>query len=99
MAIKVLGCGNAWVHVGGHPCWRVEKALSDMGIEYERVKLPTRRKSREQIKSLTGQTLYPAIQFEDGSVYREESKDMVRTIREGKLMERAGAATTPEASG
>ena len=99
MAIKVLGCGNPWVHVGAHPCWRVEKALNDMGIEYERVKLPTRRSNREQITELTGQAQYPAIQFEDGSVYREESKDMVRTIRDGKLMERAGASTRPETSG
>jgi hypothetical protein len=40
----------------------------------------------------TGQPLYPAIEFEDGSWYREQSKDMVRTIREGKLMEREGGS-------
>ena len=39
----------------------------------------------------TGQKLYPAIQFENGSWYREQSKDMEKTIREGKLMERAGS--------
>ena len=99
MAIKVLGCGNAWVHVGAHPCWRVEKALNDMGIEYERVKLPTGRSNREQIMELTGQERYPAIQFEDGRAYREESKDMARTIRDGKLTERAGAPTSPGTSG
>ncbi len=37
----------------------------------------------------TGQKLYPAIEFEDGTWYREESKDMAKTIRDGKLMERA----------
>ena len=42
----------------------------------------------------SGQPLYPAIEFEDGSWYREQSKDMVRTIREGKLMERKGGSTT-----
>jgi hypothetical protein len=43
----------------------------------------------------TGQSMYPAIEFEDGSWYREQSKDMERTIREGHLMEKrgAGAAT------
>jgi hypothetical protein len=36
----------------------------------------------------TGQPLYPAIRFEDGSWYREESEDMARTIREGRLIEK-----------
>ena len=35
--------------------------------------------------------LYPAIEFENGTWYREESKEMERTIREGRLMEKAGA--------
>jgi hypothetical protein len=39
--------------------------------------------------------LYPAIQFEDGSWYREQSKEMEKTIRAGKLMERAGGAAAP----
>jgi hypothetical protein len=42
----------------------------------------------------TGQPLYPGIEFEDGSWYREQSKDTVRTIREGKLMERKGGSAT-----
>jgi hypothetical protein len=46
----------------------------------------------------TGQPLYPAIQFEDGSWYREESKDMVRTIKEGRLMEKAGGGGAAPAS-
>jgi hypothetical protein len=37
----------------------------------------------------TGQPLFPAIQFEDGSWYREESQDMARVIREGRLVEKA----------
>ena len=41
---------------------------------------------------------YPAIQFEDGSVYREESKDMVTTIESGKLLEKAGGDAAPSAS-
>ena len=39
----------------------------------------------------TGQALYPAIEFENGTWYREESKDMEATIRAGKLMEKAGS--------
>ena len=61
MAVRLLRCSGQWVKIG-HPCWRVEKALIDMAIE-----------------------------FENGIVYREGSRDMERTIRAGKLFEKAGA--------
>jgi hypothetical protein len=80
------------VKIKGHPCWRVEKALLDMGIEYERVPGPHSRRKREAMVEHTGQKNYPAIEFEDGSWYREESKDMERRIREGHLMEKASGA-------
>jgi hypothetical protein len=89
MAVKLHRCGGQWVKIKGHPCWKVEKALMDMGIEYERVPGPRPKKQRTMLQTQTGQTKYPAIQFEDGSWYREESKDMERTIREGKLMEKS----------
>jgi hypothetical protein len=43
------------------------------------------------VREGTGQTLYPAIEFEDGTWYREQSSEMERTIREGRLMEKAAA--------
>ena len=98
MAVKLLRCSGQWVKIKAHPCWKVEKALQDMGIEYERVNLPSGKGNRSDIEAITGQKKYPAIQFDDGSVYREESKDMERTIRDGKLMERARGATA-ETSG
>jgi glutaredoxin len=99
MAVKLLRCSGQWVKIKAHPCWKVEKALQDMGIEYERVNLPSSRGKRDEIQSLSGQKKYPAIQFEDGSVYREESKDMERTIRDGKLMEKAGGGAAAPVSG
>ena len=39
------------------------------------------------------------IEFEDGSVYREESKDMAETIEAGKLDEKRGAAAQASAPG
>ena len=89
MAVKLHRCSGQWVKIKGHPCWKVEKALMDMGIEYERVPGPRPKKQRTMLQTQTGQTKYPAIQFADGSWYREESKDMERTIREGKLMEKS----------
>jgi hypothetical protein len=94
MAVKLHRCGGQWVKIKAHPCWRVEKALMDMGIEYERVPGPQSRSKRTVLIEGTGQQKYPAIQFEDGSWYREESKDMERTIREGRLLERAEPSGT-----
>jgi hypothetical protein len=92
MAIKLYRCKNIWVKAGGHPCWRVQKALDDAGIEYEIVAGPwPGRGQRGDIERLSGQAKYPVIQFEDGSVYREESRDMAATITAGRLDEKRGA--------
>ena len=102
MAVKLLRCDGLWVKVSGHPCWRVEKALIDTGIEYETVlgpAMPWRRSGRSELIEKTGGNRYPAIEFEDGRVYREESKDMERTIREGKLREKAASSATAPSSG
>jgi hypothetical protein len=84
-------------HVGqaaGHPCWRVQSALDEAGVEYEVVKGPLRRGSRDDLERLSGQRMYPVIEFEDGSVYREESKQMAETIRGGGLDSKRAASTT-----
>ena len=85
--------------MGTHPCWKVEKALIEMGIEYETVAgpaMPWQREGRRELIEKTGANRYPAIEFDDGSVYREESKKMEETIRTGRLFERAGSgAATP----
>jgi glutaredoxin len=96
MAVKLLRCSNLWVKIGGHPCWRVQKALDEQGIEYEVVPLPFRRSKRDEVRRVSGQQMYPVIQFEDGSVYREESKDMAARIRAGKLYEGRGSQTSTD---
>jgi hypothetical protein len=83
MAIKLHRCSNVWVKLSGHPCWRVQKALDEAGVQYELVKGPLRK--RDETIQRTGQKKYPWIEFEDGSVYREESKEMAERIRAGKL--------------
>ena len=67
-----------------------------MGIEYEVVLHPISRRKRQGIIELSGQKYYPVIEFEDGTIYREDSKDMAATIRAGKLDEKRG---TPAATG
>jgi hypothetical protein len=66
----------------------VQKALDHQGIPYELVRGPSRPKQRVAVIEGTGQPLFPAIQFEHGGWYREESQDMATTIREGRLTEK-----------
>ena len=85
MAIKLHRCSNEWVKLNGHPCWKVQKALDEQGIEYEVVKGPLRRSKRDELERLSGQRKYPVIEFDDGSFYRAESNDMAARIRAGEL--------------
>jgi glutaredoxin len=85
MAIKLHRCPNNWVKLGGHPCWKVQKALDEQGIEYEVVNGPLRPSKRDDLERLSGQRKYPVIEFEDGTVYREDSKQMAERIRSGEL--------------
>jgi len=94
MAVKLHSCSVMWVKVGGHPCWRVQKALDESRVEYEVVKEGSSFKSssRERTLEQTGQKQFPWIEFEDGSFYRDESKEMAATIRDGRLDEKRQTA-------
>jgi glutaredoxin len=85
MAIKLHRCSVMWAKVGPHPCWKVQKALDEQGVDYEVVKGPLRDRGR--VEELSGQRKYPVIEFEDGRVYREESAEMAKRIRDGKLFD------------
>lgn len=92
MAIKLHRCRLLWAKFGGHPCWRVQKALDAAGVGYEVVPGPVRKGKRDSLERLSGQRSYPVIEFEDGSVYREESSDMAARIQAGRLLERDAPA-------
>ena len=93
MTIKLHRCPNEWAKFGGHPCWKVQKALDEAGSEYELVKGPLRRGKRDDLEALSGQRQYPVIEFEDGTVYREESKLMAEKIRSWNLKAPAAPST------
>lgn len=95
MAVKLHRCSAMWAKIDAHPCWRVQKALDEQGIEYEVVKGPLRPGKREELARISGQRKYPTIEFEDGRAYREESKDMAEKIRAGKLFEVPGSSAAP----
>ena len=96
MTIRLHRCSLHWVK-GPHPCWQVQKALEEQGVPYELVDHPPfPRGRRKEYIALTGQSKLPAIQFEDGRVLREESKDLVARIREGRLNEAAAGRGEPQ---
>ena len=97
MAVKLHRCSTMWVKIDAHPCWRVQKALDEQGVEYEVVKGPLRPGKRDELDRLSGQRKYPVIEFEDGSVYRDESKDMAERIRAGELLPEPGGAAPADA--
>ncbi len=92
MSIRLHRCRTMWLKVGVHPCWKVQRALDEAGIPYELVEHPVRRGARTDLFELSGQRILPAIELEDGTVIREESKELVTRIREGRIApEGAGA--------
>lgn len=87
MPVKLHRCPVMWAKMGSHPCWNVQKALDEAGIEYEVVKQPLfpRSRRKDYIALTGGDSALPAIQLEDGTMLREESKDLVARIEAGRL--------------
>ncbi len=86
MAVKLHRCPFTFLHTDMDACWRVQRALDEQGIDYEVVKEPYFPKSRRTwVEEHSGQRLFPVIEFEDGTVYRAESKDMAARIDGGTL--------------
>ena len=71
-----------------HPCRRVQEALREAGIDYEKViaahgsPIPFLRKgSREDLRAATGDTKLPALKLADGTVLTH-SKAILRWVDE-----------------
>jgi glutathione S-transferase len=70
-----------------HPCRRVQEALREKGIAYEKVvaaqgsPIPFLRKgSREELRAATGDTKLPALKLPDGTLLTH-SRDILRWVR------------------
>jgi glutathione S-transferase len=87
MAFILHRCRATFVKLNGHPCWRVQKALDEQGIEYTLAKGPARKSKRDELQRISGQRRYPVIEFVDGNTYRAESAEMAERIRAGKLFD------------
>jgi glutathione S-transferase len=71
-----------------HPCRRVQEALRDAGIEYEKViaahgsPIPfLRRGSREALFNATGTTKLPTLKLSDGAII-SHSRAILAWVRE-----------------
>ncbi len=86
VALTLHRCPHSWIRLSGHPCWRVQQALDEMGVEYEVVleSWPFRSRRTALIEA-TGQSALPAIELDDGTWYREQSAEMARAIRAGRF--------------
>jgi glutaredoxin len=89
--VKLHRCSWTFLHTDHDACWRVQRALDEQGIEYDLVKHGYGKGRRPEVVALSGQKLLPVIELEDGTVYREESKDMAARVRSGEL-----AAAAPD---
>ncbi len=85
--VKLRRCKVRWLKADGDPCWRVERALEEMVIQYEVIGESYLEGRRSEVERLTGQRHLPVIEFEDGTVYREDSSKMAARIRAGTLFE------------
>ena len=94
-----------------HPCRRVQEALREAGIEYEKViaahgnPIPFLRKgSREELRQATGNTKLPALKLPDGRVLTH-SRAILSWIREqagqgvGRASAESGASPGQESPG
>ena len=90
--VKLHRCPFTFLHSETlSACYRVQSALDEQGIEYDIVKEPFwPRSRRKELIRMSGQQMLPVIEFEDGSAYRAESKDMAAAIREASLFEEGG---------
>ncbi len=94
MAIKFHRCSATWAKLGGHPCWRAQKALDDAGIEYELIKHSGLRFRRPEVVAQTGQRKVPYIEFEDGTTLLE-SAEIAARAQNGTLVPTPPADAPP----
>ena len=90
--VKLHRCPFTFLRSELDSCWKLQRELDAQGIDYEIVKEPLYpRGRRKDVIAATGQNLLPAIEYEDGTWYREETDDMAETVRSGRLFERVAS--------
>src|SRR5215212_4366090 len=104
MAIKLHRCPVTFAKTKGHPCWKVQSALDEAGVDNELDKQPLFRWNRKEYQKATGVNVLPALEFVDGTCLREESAERGARIKGGRRPTGSGWAGSenpagPDASG
>jgi glutathione S-transferase len=99
MAVKLHRCSATWAKIGGHPCWKAQKALDEAGVDYELVLHSSLRFRRPEVAEMTGgPRALPIIEFDDGSILRESSLIAERAKNGTLLPEAPPPAAEPPAA-
>jgi glutaredoxin len=61
------------------PCGRVERELRRRGVEHETVRVPYRRRDREAVEEITGQTRVPLLVIDEEAIV--DSRRIVEHLR------------------
>jgi tRNA isopentenyl-2-thiomethyl-A-37 hydroxylase MiaE len=86
MSVKLHTCGVTWLKIDAHPCWTVEKALKERGVEFEAIREPTFPRSRRKaVEEHTDQRLLPVIENADGTWIRDDSRALIERINAGEF--------------
>ena len=86
MSVKLHTCGATWLKIDAHPCWTVEKALKERGVEFEAIREPTFPRSRRKaVEEHTDQRLLPVIENADGTWIRDDSRALIERINAGEF--------------
>ncbi|MBK5116754.1 MAG: glutathione S-transferase N-terminal domain-containing protein [Thermoleophilia bacterium] len=89
-AVTLHRCPLHFIRHKGHGCNNVQNALDEAGIEYTVAHAPLRKGKRAEVEGLSGQRSVPVIEFEDGSAWRADSKEIVAAIESNTLFDHAG---------
>ena len=85
--VKLHRCSYTFLHVKADACWRLQTALDDARVDYEVVThgFGKSEKSRADVVALSQQKSLPVLELSDGTIYREETNEMIAKLRAGEL--------------
>ena len=85
--VKLHRCSYTFLHADMDACWRMQKALDEQGVDYEIVKhgWGKSEKSRSEVVEMSGQKYVPVLELADGTIFREETDDMIAKLKSGEL--------------
>jgi glutathione S-transferase len=81
------------------PCGRVARSLRKAGVEYEQVRVPFRKRDRDEVRELTGQLQVPVLEIGGEAIC--DSKRILEHLahREAAAVSRRGTSASGSAGG